>query len=100
MANMIVGLWLQVSLNAEEGLYWFHLMRAVRQPRSARAWLNSSFFYFWVLISVSTLTAQMCVMFVNIPDENTRIARGYASLGVMEVTYVISYLAAISTLTS
>lgn len=25
-----VALWLQVSLNAEEGMYWYHLMRAVR----------------------------------------------------------------------
>lgn len=61
-------------------------MRAVRQPRSAKAWLNSTFFYAWVVISVCTLTAQLCVMFVNIPNEDVRIARTYASLGIMEVT--------------
>lgn len=83
--DVVVGLWLQVALNAEEGLYWFHLMRAVRRPRSARSWLNSSFFVAWLIICVGTLTAQFCVMFINIPDETTRIARMYASLGVMEV---------------
>ena len=37
-ALIIVGYSLQTSLNAEEGLYWFHLMRAVRQcaERGAR----------------------------------------------------------------
>ncbi|WVF68856.1 hypothetical protein IAT40_003629 [Kwoniella sp. CBS 6097] len=43
---------IQASLNAEEGLYWYHLMRAVRQPKTARAWQRSSFFYAWIIISV------------------------------------------------
>lgn len=60
-------------------------MRAVRQPRSARSWLNSNFFIAWIVISAITLSAQLCVLFVKVPDEITRTARVYASMGLMEV---------------
>lgn len=35
--SLSVGYSLQSSLNAEEGLYWFHLMRAVKQVSRAAA---------------------------------------------------------------
>ncbi|WVN89877.1 uncharacterized protein L203_105107 [Cryptococcus depauperatus CBS 7841] len=56
---------LQTSLNAEEGLYWYHLMRAVRQPKSARSWLTSSFFYAWIVISIISTTLQCCIGWIH-----------------------------------
>ncbi|OXC69956.1 hypothetical protein AYX13_01298 [Cryptococcus neoformans] len=55
---------LQTSLNAEEGLYWYHLMRAVRQPKSARSWLSSSFFYAWIVISIVSTALQSGVAWI------------------------------------
>lgn len=81
-----MALWLQVSLNAEEGLYWYHLMQAVRKPRSARSWLNSNFFIAWIVISIVTLAIQICATQIKIPSEDIRAARQYASLGTMELT--------------
>ncbi|KIR70419.1 hypothetical protein I310_05665 [Cryptococcus deuterogattii CA1014] len=56
---------LQTSLNAEEGLYWYHLMRAVRQPKSARSWLTSSFFYAWIVISIVSTTLQCGIGWIH-----------------------------------
>lgn len=56
---------LQTSLNAEEGLYWYHLMRAVRQPSSARSWLNSSFFYAWIVISIVSTALQSGIAWIH-----------------------------------
>jgi len=82
----IVALWLQVSLNAEEGLYWYHLMTAVRKPSSSRSWLNSSFFAAWIVISVLTLIANQCSIWINIISEQQRAARIYSVLGAIELT--------------
>ncbi|WVQ73350.1 hypothetical protein IAR50_002918 [Cryptococcus sp. DSM 104548] len=56
---------LQTSLNAEEGLYWYHLMRAVRQPRSARSWLSSPYFCAWIVISIISTTLQCGVGWIH-----------------------------------
>jgi hypothetical protein len=82
----LVALWLQVSLNAEEGLYWYHLMRAVRTPRSARSWVNSSFFTAWIVISIATFTAMQCAVWINIKGESDRAGKMYAVLGSIELT--------------
>lgn len=49
---------LQCSLNAEEGLYWYHLMIAVKSPHTAKNWLGSIWFYAWVGISVLVMALQ------------------------------------------
>nr|ODN88559.1 hypothetical protein L203_02563 [Cryptococcus depauperatus CBS 7841] len=49
---------LQTSLNAEEGLYWYHLMKAVQQPKFPRSWFTSSFFYIWIVTTVVSTTLQ------------------------------------------
>nr|KIR84257.1 hypothetical protein I308_05268 [Cryptococcus tetragattii IND107] len=56
---------LQTSLNAEEGLYWYHLMRAVRQPKSARSWLTSTFFYAWIVISIVSTMLQCSIGWIH-----------------------------------
>nr|KIR44587.1 hypothetical protein I312_06217 [Cryptococcus bacillisporus CA1280] len=56
---------LQTSLNAEEGFYWYHLMRAVRQPKSARSWRTSSFFYAWIVISIFSTTLQCSIGWIH-----------------------------------
>ncbi|WVQ84977.1 hypothetical protein IAT38_007141 [Cryptococcus sp. DSM 104549] len=56
---------LQTSLNAEVGLYWYHLMRAVRQPKSARSWLTSSFFTAWIVISIISTTLQSAIGWIH-----------------------------------
>nr|XP_018262112.1 uncharacterized protein I303_05127 [Kwoniella dejecticola CBS 10117]OBR84270.1 hypothetical protein I303_05127 [Kwoniella dejecticola CBS 10117] len=56
---------IQASLNAEEGLYWYHLMRAVRQPKSSRSWLTSSFFYAWIIISIVCTACQSGISWLH-----------------------------------
>ncbi|WWD18707.1 hypothetical protein CI109_103161 [Kwoniella shandongensis] len=56
---------LQSSLNAEEGLYWYSLMRAVRQPRSTQSWLKSYFFYAWIIISILCTALQCSLSWIH-----------------------------------
>ena len=56
---------LQASLNAEEGLYWYHLIRAVRRPHAATPWLGSWYFYAWIGVSVCVAAVQMTVPWVH-----------------------------------
>ncbi|EIW71285.1 hypothetical protein TREMEDRAFT_67671 [Tremella mesenterica DSM 1558] len=55
----------QICLTVEEGLYWYHLMRAVRQPKSAKAWINSSFFVSWVASSIAVFVTMFGVTFIR-----------------------------------
>jgi hypothetical protein len=50
---------LQASLNAEEVLYWHHLMRSVRRPQSAVPFLSSKWFYTWILVSIIAAFVQL-----------------------------------------
>ena len=77
---MIVTYAAQASLNAEEGLYWYHLMRSVRSPHLAKPWIGSLPFYAvigisflvlaiqvglpWIFYSPSALQVQLCVELV------------------------------------
>lgn len=58
-ADLSVTYSAQASLNAEEALYWFHLMRSVRSPHLARPWIGSHLFYAWPCISVSLTGLQV-----------------------------------------
>lgn len=49
----------QASLNAEEGLYWYHLMRSVRSPHLAKPWIGSTPFYAWIGVSCLVLGIQV-----------------------------------------
>jgi hypothetical protein len=76
---------LQASLNAEEGLYWYHLMRAVRKPSSAGSWLGSYFFYAWIAISIVTTVAQCTVGWIHNTDPNVQLARELTCGGAIEL---------------
>lgn len=39
-------------------------MRAVQQPKSARSWLSSSFFYAWIVISIVSTALQSGVAWI------------------------------------
>jgi hypothetical protein len=84
--HIAVAIWLQVSLNAEEGLYWYHLMSAVRKPRNSKSWLNSSFFVAWIVISVVTLVIPNTVIWINVFSEVERASKMYTVLGSLELT--------------
>lgn len=56
---------LQASLNAEEGLYWYHLMRAVRRPQAAVPFLKSGYFYAWIILSVVVAAIQLSVPWIG-----------------------------------
>jgi hypothetical protein len=75
----------QVSLNAEEGLYWYHLMRAVRRPQAARSWLTSSFFFAWIIISVSAMVAEFGAGWIGYVDDDTQTARMFVCDGAIEL---------------
>lgn len=81
---------LQTSLNAEEGLYWYHLMRAVRQPKSARSWLTSSFFYAWIVISIVSTTLQCSIGWIHRGKLNMdrQMATVMAVDGIIEFAWV------------
>ncbi|RSH92128.1 hypothetical protein EHS25_008543 [Saitozyma podzolica] len=78
----------QVSLNAEEGLYWYHLMRAVRRPQAARSWLTSSFFFAWIIISVSAMVAEFGAGWIGYVDDDTQTARMFVCAGAIELVVV------------
>jgi hypothetical protein len=80
-----VAVCLQVSLNAEEGLYWYHLMSAVRKPRSSKSWLNSSFFLAWIVISIVTFVIPHCVIWIGVTTEVERAGKMYTVLGALEL---------------
>ena len=83
---MAVAFCCQISLNAEEGLYWFHLMRAVRQPKSAKSWLNSTFFLSWVAISVSVFVVMIGATYIHIKGDMIRQeARLFTTGGAIEL---------------
>ncbi|OCF45904.1 hypothetical protein I317_00392 [Kwoniella heveanensis CBS 569] len=76
---------LQVSLNAEEGLYWWHLMRAVRLPKSStKGFLASPFFYAWVLITILTPAAVVCAGWVGYENMDTQMGRMFVCGGIIE----------------
>ena len=103
----IVAYGLQVSMNAEEGLYWsvksvpltlrywstirYHLMRAVRRPKSAKSWLTSSFFITWIGITIVSFLTQYCVAWIGEPDMETQMARMFVSGGVIELLSVFQH---------
>ncbi|WVQ98039.1 hypothetical protein IAU59_005161 [Kwoniella sp. CBS 9459] len=77
---------LQVSLNAEEGLYWWHLMRAVRLPKSrgTKGWFASPFFYSWIIITVLTPIAVVCAGWVGYRSMDTQMGRMFVCGGIIE----------------
>ncbi|WVF69827.1 hypothetical protein IAT40_004606 [Kwoniella sp. CBS 6097] len=76
---------LQVSLNAEEGLYWWHLMRAVRLPKSGtKGWFASPFFYAWIVITILTPTAVVCAGWVGYKNMDTQMGRMFVCGGIIE----------------
>ncbi|WVQ96324.1 hypothetical protein IAU59_003428 [Kwoniella sp. CBS 9459] len=83
---------IQASLNAEEGLYWYHLMRAVRQPKTARAWQRSSFFYAWIIISIICTALQSGVgwIFKRQLDLNDQMARTMTVHGCIEFAVMLA----------
>jgi hypothetical protein len=85
LGSPLVAFTLQVSLNAEEGLYWYHLMRAVRKPKSARAWLSSSFFYTWIVISIVCGAMQFAIAWISFEDMVVQSTRMYLGGGTIEL---------------
>nr|XP_019045359.1 hypothetical protein I302_05748 [Kwoniella bestiolae CBS 10118]OCF24289.1 hypothetical protein I302_05748 [Kwoniella bestiolae CBS 10118] len=83
---------IQASLNAEEGLYWYHLIRAVRQPKSSRSWLTSSFFYAWIIISVVCTACQSGLGWIHSGklDLDVQMARIMTVHGCIEFAVVLS----------
>ncbi|OCF37284.1 hypothetical protein I316_01193 [Kwoniella heveanensis BCC8398] len=83
---------IQASLNAEEGLYWYHLMRAVRQPKTARAWQSSSFFYAWIIITIVCTTLQSGVgwVFKRKLDLNDQMAKTMTVHGSIEFAVMLA----------
>lgn len=60
-------------------------MRAVRTPQSASSWLNSSFFYSWIAISIATAITQFGVSWIAFEDMVVQSARMYAAAGIIEL---------------
>ncbi|WRT68027.1 uncharacterized protein IL334_005002 [Kwoniella shivajii] len=83
---------IQASLNAEEGLYWYHLMRAVRQPKSSRSWLSSSFFYAWIIVSVICTVCQSAIGWIHKGnlDLDMQMAKTITVHGVMEFAVMLA----------
>ncbi|KAK8858815.1 hypothetical protein IAR55_003045 [Kwoniella newhampshirensis] len=87
-----IGFSLQSSLNAEEGLYWYSLMRAVRRPKLGRAWLKSSFFYAWIVISLicTFLQCSLCWIHKGHLDLGHQMAILMMVDGVVEMVVMLS----------
>ncbi|WWC96542.1 hypothetical protein V866_003410 [Kwoniella sp. B9012] len=83
---------IQASLNAEEGLYWYHLIRAVRQPKSCRSWLTSSFFYAWIVISIICTVCQSGLGWIHSGelDLDMQMSRIMTVHGCVEFAVVLS----------
>ncbi|WWC86922.1 uncharacterized protein L201_001801 [Kwoniella dendrophila CBS 6074] len=75
---------LHVSLNAEEGLYWYHLMRALHRPRSGKSWFRSPFFFSWLGISLIAPIAIICAGWINFKDMDTQMGRMFVVAGGIE----------------
>ncbi len=66
----------------------YHLMRAVRRPKSARSWLNSSFFIAWIVISVASFIIQFGVAWIHKNDLETQMTRMFTASGLIELLSV------------
>ncbi|WVQ65330.1 uncharacterized protein L199_003506 [Kwoniella botswanensis] len=83
---------IQASLNAEEGLYWYHLIRVVRQPKPCRSWLTSSFFYAWIVISIICTVCQSGLGWIHSGelDLDMQMSRIMTVHGCVEFAVVLS----------
>ncbi|WRT64787.1 uncharacterized protein IL334_001721 [Kwoniella shivajii] len=81
---------LQVSLNAEEGLYWWHLMRAIRRPKSGKSWFRSPFFFIWLLISIITPIGIIGTGWIGYEGMDTQMGRMFVAGGVIEALVCLS----------
>ncbi|KAK8847382.1 hypothetical protein IAR55_005240 [Kwoniella newhampshirensis] len=83
---MIVAYSFQQSLNAEEGLYWFHLMRAVRSPKSAKGFLRTKFLWTWIAISCTGFIVLCLTGWIGYHGETDKqFARIAVAGGTMEL---------------
>lgn len=76
---------LVVSLSAEECLYWFHLMGAVRSPGSSRSWLTSWHFYAWIGLSLMSVVIIFTTGWVGNPTPSEMEARSMTSGALLEL---------------
>jgi len=76
-------------MNAEETLYWYHLMRSIRRPRSAGSFLNSYFFVTWIGVSVSVLVIMFGVSWIQYDTLDRQMARLY-TVAAMLMLMVLS----------
>lgn len=74
-----------VSLSAEESLYWFHLMGAVRSPGSSRSWLRSWHFSAWIALSLSSVILIFCTGWAGNPTPSEMEARSMTSGALLEI---------------
>ncbi|RXK34815.1 hypothetical protein M231_07933 [Tremella mesenterica] len=80
----------QICLTVEEGLYWYHLMRAVRQPKSAKAWINSSFFVSWVASSIAVFVTMFGVTFIRTGgDFILQTSRTFTAASIIQLLAVL-----------
>ncbi|OCF58835.1 hypothetical protein L486_03325 [Kwoniella mangroviensis CBS 10435] len=75
---------LQVSLNAEEGLYWYHLMRALHRPRTGKSWFRSPFFFTWIGISMIAPIAIICTGWIGYESMDLQMGRMFVAGGAIE----------------
>ncbi|WWC59274.1 uncharacterized protein I303_101824 [Kwoniella dejecticola CBS 10117] len=75
---------LQVSLNAEEGLYWYHLLRALHRPRTGKSWFRSPFFFTWLGISMITPIAIICTGWIGYEGMDSQMGRMFVAGGAIE----------------
>lgn len=77
---------LQASLNAEEGLFFYHLMRTVRRPAAAKPFLKSYFFYAWIVISLAVAAIQMSAPWMAYTgDLQTQLSTELLTGGLLEL---------------
>nr|XP_019008507.1 uncharacterized protein I206_07066 [Kwoniella pini CBS 10737]OCF47288.1 hypothetical protein I206_07066 [Kwoniella pini CBS 10737] len=75
---------LQVSLNAEEGLYWYHLMRALRRPRTGKSWFRSPFFFTWLGISMISPVVIIGTGWIGYESMDSQMGRMFVAGGAIE----------------
>nr|XP_019047200.1 hypothetical protein I302_03807 [Kwoniella bestiolae CBS 10118]OCF26130.1 hypothetical protein I302_03807 [Kwoniella bestiolae CBS 10118] len=81
---------LQVSLNAEEGLYWYHLMRALHRPRTGKSWFRSPFFFTWVGVSMITPIAIACTGWIGFESMDKQMGRMFVAGGAIEAVVCLA----------